>query len=320
MGSLFRIIQVMTAVAAVTSCSKAGLESAAVGTVNVCLNVPEDFATRSKLVVQEDESTIFEYCVVIYDLAHPERTGLHIDTKGRRTRTVLPAGRDYFAVAFANLGYNNFMELYTLDPDSDFYLFTQRLFPTYMSGGTLNSGCDGLVMVSTYGKRFHLNEGEDFDLVLTLERSVARIDLRMDKSSLEKADVTVTSVTLKNCSNSFIPIFTDDGPLVDLGGIHGYSGDEATEEQLESLNQGGTISLYSLENLQGYRQQGSYTEQYCTYVEICARHSLLGDIKYRCYPGNGEKGNFDLKRNCLYTVTICPTDTAGGVSCWRTEF
>jgi len=319
MNSLLRFFLVVAAAAATASCTKDEVRSG-YGKVNLKMILPEHFTTRSQLVDEATESSILNYGVVIWDTSHPKQHGLHIDLKGSMTSTLLPSGKDYFAVGFANMLYGRDLDLYSLDPNDNFYLFniTFSLYSPSLSG--LNEGYDGITMVSTYGKHFHLDEGEDLDLSFQLERSLARIDILLDKSLLRNASVNVTSVKIKNCSSLFLPFYTENGAGKDITNCYHGDGDSASASQLQKLNSGSAIALYAVENLQGTRTDQNYMKSHCTYVEIAAQHSILGDIKYRCYIGNGNEGNYDVKRNCLYTVKFRPTDDAGGASCWRTEF
>jgi len=321
MNSHFHFFLAMAAATAIASCTKEKNVTTGYGTVNLQMIPSELAATRSQYMNEEQESSILNYGVIIWDEDYPERTGLHIDLYGSRSSTILPSGKDYFAVGYANYGSSLFLQLNTLDPaNENYYLFNRTFSLLSPSQNSLNGGYDGITMVSTYGKHFHLNEGEDLNLTFLLERALAKVDIILDKSLLRNADINVTSVRLKNCSSVFLPFYTESGPTKDISTSYHTDGDYAVSSQLQSLNEGKVISLYTLENLQGNRTDSEYMKKYCTYIEIVAQHSLLGEIKYRCYLGKGNEGNYDVRRNCLYTVKCRPTDDAGGVSCWRTEF
>jgi len=320
MTTIKHFITAMAALASIASCKKDLDSASGYGTVHLSFDLPADYSTKSSYVKEQDENEIYVYGVVIWDLSHPERCGLHIDLEGEKSRTILPSGRDYFAIGFANMGYGRFLSTYSLDPSSTSYLFKCCFSLNSPYNKSLNEGYDGITMVSTYGKKFHLDEGEDLDLRFNLERSLAKVIIQLDKSKLENSDVTVTSVSIKNCSNTFLPFYTENGPYIDISSRSYSDGDSADSQQVQEINSGKEIALYTVENLQGYRQDEAYKESHCTFVEMKAVHSLLGNITYRCYLGDGNPGNFDIRRNCIYTVTFTPTDNAGGSSCWRTQF
>ncbi|MGM9762887.1 MAG: hypothetical protein ACI3ZQ_02565 [Candidatus Cryptobacteroides sp.] len=168
---------------------------------------------------------------------------------------------------------------------------------------------------------------------IDLERLMAKICLRMDRSALDDdVSIYVNSVKLRNCPRNatlFVPNRVDGADeCFDSGYMKsGY--------ELDVLNGGddmsGTVSLYMLENMQGTFPgtgnkvfgQGDPLGNVCSYVELTLTY--LSDTKYsespliyRFYLGENDR-NLDVERNCQYLVTVKPCHDGLGLDDWRID-
>ena len=157
-------------------------------------------------------------------------------------------------------------------------------------------------------------------VTIPVERLLARIDFKVDRSSLKHAD----------SKNGFV-----------VKSVQIYNGaddtfDYSSPSDLTILNNGGRISLYAAENLQGTilpnnkdpwskvpsKVSGS---DMCSYLEVEASYSAQGltsdNVIYRMYLGDDATTNFDVRRNTIYTLTLIPTEDEilGDKGSWKIE-
>ena len=177
--------------------------------------------------------------------------------------------------------------------------------------------------------------------VFRLKRLVGQYDIKM-RPSAENAEYVVKDVRFMNCALDVYPFgynkkavhFTESVPY---GGAAG--GDMLTEDDIERLNRGETVSLYFIENLQGELLPGNTDRRKkipssldavekglrdcCTYIEITADittpAAVYTDGKFRFYPGENETTDFSIKRNSLYAVTLDFTQNMVDEQEWRIE-
>lgn len=158
---------------------------------------------------------------------------------------------------------------------------------------------------------------------IELERLVAKVRLAMMTPDME--GFRVTSVRLCQAASTVRP-FAAGGSRALSGET--LDGDYASEADLTTLNNGGSICFYTFENCQGTLLEGNNDPwdkvpdkivgkaDVCTYIEIACEHdgsSLLeGTVTYRLYLGADNCSNFDLVRNRDYTLTLITT--YGGMS------
>lgn len=182
----------------------------------------------------------------------------------------------------------------------------------------------GVPMTNAAGIEYRMSKGGGV-LTIPLTRLMARVDFKLDRSLMKHADkydgFQVKSVSLFNATTSFAPLSESGAKKSDLAA--GRRFDYASSSDLNQLNQGGTISLYAFENLQGELLYGNNNpwnkvpgniegEENCSYLELTASYSAQGltseDIVYRMYLGSNATTNFDVCRNTIYRVTLFPTE------------
>ena len=241
-----------------------------------------------------------------------------------RLKTGFLQGVPYDVFVAANVGY----ALPALDRKAvESYRFHLAYPDEYSRGMPMSARLDGYV-----------NEGEE-ELFLPLVRTMARIDLNLDRTKLN-SDVTftVTSVRIGNGPSSVL-LFGDSraesASQVFAGGfsLEGRQVQALNVDQAPGVS--GRISLYLPENLQGdllqtnderekFFSEGPYG-QVCSYLEIRGSyhsdsfHTRAGEpLIYRFYLGDGP-GNFDVSRNTACQVTVHLEGTGLGEDGWRVD-
>ena len=191
----------------------------------------------------------------------------------------------------------------------------------------------GIPMYSERGVSVSVT-GAGTHAVVPISRMMARVDFRVDKSLLDSpGGFRVWGVRVYSPVNSYTPFPT----LVSSthAGTPEYISDSATRQELSRLNSGGTVCLYTFENMQGTLLPGNTDPwlkvparigdagPYCTYLEaICSYDTSLDhgeDIIYRMYLGEDATTNFDVRRNTVYKLTLMPTEEEirGGRGSWK---
>lgn len=177
---------------------------------------------------------------------------------------------------------------------------------------------------------------------IPLQRLMARVDLRIDRSQLQ-ADVTLTAeeVRVGACPASARLFGESKIGAADQAFAQGFSKSGTQVAPLnrssaEEENLSGAVSLYLLENLQGDLLDGCEADadklltdspfrNICSYIELRAgyhsasAHTRPGEqLIYRFYLGES-LDNFDVRRNVRYRITLCPIGTGLGESSWRVD-
>lgn len=177
------------------------------------------------------------------------------------------------------------------------------------------------------------------EVVLSLERLMAKVSLRVDRSRLsEGVDMEVKRVTVGNCPRS-ASVFLPGGNRTRHDSFPvGFSRNEMESWALnEGRSLSGAISLYVLENIQG-EFSGSPLEddshkvfpeddprrELCSYVEMEMdylsedKYSASSPLVYRFYLG-GSRDDLNVERNCIYDITVTPSDDGLGDDGWRVD-
>ena len=284
--------------------------------------------TRSSL---PDEQLVSDVNLLIFNgegLLEKKRylTGRQLSTTGGSTtlQTRLLQGVPYDIFVAANLGY----ALPSLSREEmDSYRYHLAYPDEYSRGMPMSARLDGFV-----------SHGEP-EVVLPLVRTMARIDLTLDRTRLQ-SDVTfqVTSVHIGNGPSSVL-LFGDSKADSASQGFAGGFSLEGRQVQALNVDQttgvSGTVSLYLPENLQGdllgadderkkVFTEGQY-DKVCSYLEIRGSyhsdsfHTRAGEpLVYRFYLGDGP-GNFDVLRNTACKVTVHLEGNGLGEDGWRVD-
>ena len=173
---------------------------------------------------------------------------------------------------------------------------------------------------------------------IQLTRLAAKLNLSIDASSLVHGSVVFNSVKVRQM-NRVCPFF-GPGVATASGGV--CDGDLATQADIQRLNLQGALSVpfYLLENMQGnilpdntnpdLKTPDSITAagadpSLCTYLEIIGVYTdksgyLKGEpFTTRFYLGSDATSNFDIARNCRYTICLKMSDKGCLRSDWKVE-
>lgn len=153
---------------------------------------------------------------------------------------------------------------------------------------------------------------EGWPITIPLERMMAKISLRIDRTALAPdVRILVRRVTVGGCPRSALLFSESRAETAEEVFATGFT---KVYPECDALNKEVTLGMsrecgvYMLENLQGDRLR----EPVCSYIEIEAEY--FSDIYYsgsgqyliyRFYIG-GRKGNYDIRRNCHYHITVRP--------------
>lgn len=181
---------------------------------------------------------------------------------------------------------------------------------------------------------------EDPHVTLTLERLMAKISLRMDRSRLsEDVEMNVRSVRIGNCPRS-VKVFgqsmiEDEGDCFPAG----FSRNDLESADLNISAEEGLsreISIYMLENMQGRMDSHIVSDmdkvfgkddprsRTCSYIEMeleylsYEKYSGPDGLIYRFYLGE-DRNSLDVERNCHYHITVAPEDDGLSEDSWRVD-
>ena len=234
----------------------------------------------------------------------------------------LNEGIEYNVYALANVG-----KVTPADKESDFIKYRMTVGSAGFVG-TMNSG--GIPMA--WQKSGYTVSRSVTQLPVALVRLVSKIRFKVDMDAL--AGLKVTSIRLCNGAGAVTPFtMNGHGGSKITAASESISGDYASASDLNTINNGGQIYFYALENCQGTLLSGNKdpwrktpenisVANLCTYLEVdCefqAGFALTGTITYRVYLGQDNCTNFDIIRNVDMGVTLCLTKNLDNVS-WKID-
>ena len=273
-------------------------------------------ATRG--FIDADETALSNLNIFIYDEASGliHSTGYFTSYSSIRFDHLIE-GRSYRILALGNTGRR------TAPARLAQALLTKAAFddPEALSEAGIPMACDTLIVFGS--------AGDGYSVCLGLRRLMARYALQLDLSRM-RGELDLHSAEVHNVAASVYPWQAESRAEID----ELCDGDCLTEEELEDLENGGTIRLLVPENLQGDLLEGNddpwqkvpsrlgEAGDCCTYLEIMARYRFEGitinDLCYRIYLGEDNIRNFDIRRNTSYVVTLSLSDTNAVVaSSWK---
>ncbi len=191
------------------------------------------------------------------------------------------------------------------------------------------------------GKTSAIISGKGQTVDIPLERLMSRISIRIDRSKLDKdVKFNVRSVQIKGAPRS-VGVFGDSRAsgsadvfgsgfirnMADADGLNIDSGSGISRE----------INLYMLENMQGdllpditgeremVLDTSDVLASVCSHIELKAEY-ISGTyysrpeeyLVYRFYLGE-KPGNFDIRRNCCYSITVQPAGSGLDGVGWRVD-
>ncbi len=194
------------------------------------------------------------------------------------------------------------------------------------------SSLNSLGVPMVWSREAYTPSGSLVQLPVSLVRLVSKIRFRIDTDAL--AGLKVTAVRLCNGAAAVTPFrMNGHGGSKVTATSKVTDGDHASASDLQSLNAGGEVHFYALENCQGTLLPGNSdpwkkipsnisVADLCTYLEVdCEFQSgfaLAGTITYRIYLGQDNCSNFDIIRNVDMGVALCLTKNLDNVS-WKID-
>ncbi len=167
------------------------------------------------------------------------------------------------------------------------------------------------------------------DLKIDMVRLAAKYRLAVDRSSLSRSTIRLTSVKLCQAADDVRPFSGSSVPE------SVSDGDCASYKDINMLNSGGEAVFYMLENCQGVllpENQDPWEKipdniplkkDVCTYLEIKARYSAAGissdELVYRMYLGKDNVSDFNIVRNTDNLLTLSVTDEGAFRVSWRVD-
>lgn len=279
--------------------------------------------TRSEM---PDEEKISDLNLMIFD-GHGllEKHIYMVDGKTSCSVNLL-RGTGYSILACANLGYR--INAHSLSEAEDICCYLA--YPDEYR--------EGIPMAASV---HHVIAGERQTVCLDLERIMARISIRMDRSRLkESVQMDVIGIKIGNCPKKarvFRPSRVEShDDCFSLGFRHD---DEACNALNKSDKNGLSeeLSLYMLENMQGdFRESGIDTDDQKVFMETDSRKDICSFIEieleynskefasaekpliYRFYLGDS-LNNLDVERNCHYHITVRPENDGLHGDGWRVD-
>lgn len=182
---------------------------------------------------------------------------------------------------------------------------------------------------------------DDCRMTIELERLMARIDIRMDRSRLsEGVDIDVVGIRIGNCPKKVYPFSVSRAKDEDDCFRVGFRHEDIECYPLNETHSDGiskTLSLYMLENMQGlFTTNGSPADSdkvfdendprrdICSYIEAELDYtfgeyaSTDSPLVYRFYLGEN-RNSLNVERNSSYLITISPEDDGLKGDGWRVD-
>lgn len=273
-----------------------------------------------------DQNKISDINILIFDANGTLERKAYVDSGQRAYEVLLLKGMKYTIYVCANFGYPvsavnleevSQMEFHLAYPDE------------YREGIPMAATVTDILIT------------EDTDIEVELERLMAQVSLKMDRSRLsDGVRMDVISVRIGNCPKKVRPFATSRAVSEDDCFRVGFNHDDIRCSPLNSCGLDGIseeISLYMLENMQGRFSDKDLTadqekvfrehdprKEICSYIEMEMEYSY-GDsasvnkpLIYRFYLGE-DRNSLNVERNCHYHITVTPEDDGLKGDGWRVD-
>lgn len=267
-----------------------------------------------------NEDGLLEERLYIADAGDAAGEGGHIH------ETTLLKGCRYSIYACANIGYR--LEAGTIQ-DLENYRYYLVYPDDYRTG------------IPMCGKKELVSVAADGIIDVTLERLMAKVSVRIDRSRLsDDVEFHVRKISVGGCPKSaclFGQSRAESKDDIFLRGFDKSDDGVAALNSDEAFGRSGKVSVYLLENMQGdllpedteddgkILEEGDPAAKVCSYIEIEAdylsssHYTLPGQsLIYRFYIGDGN-GNFDVRRNRHYNICITPDGDGLSEDSWRVD-
>lgn len=183
----------------------------------------------------------------------------------------------------------------------------------------------GFPMANTF-----LNFKPGSSVSFKLKRLIGMYSITMENSS-DVVDYRIKSLQLKNCARDIYPFGNQKASMILEGGDYLSSAD------INTLNGGGTVGIYFLENMQGTLLPGNTDPKQkipdnltdrtaagrCTYIQMLADVTTptahFNNVYYRVYLGQDMTSDFNIKRSTHYYLNLNFATNLIADEGWRIE-
>lgn len=176
-----------------------------------------------------------------------------------------------------------------------------------------------------------VSHGRCTEVEIGLERLTATVRFTLDTELPEGLDII--SIRLCQGANDVRPFMEGGSRALTTKDV--ADGDYATESDLSALMAGESISFLVPENCQG-RLLPDNTDPWakvpdnipekaglCSYIEMKGRWRenayYSGEITYRFFLGEDPFSSFDVRRNCVHSLVLCPDEANFDRISWKTD-
>ena len=310
------ILKLASYAALICGCSKAPEQAM------VRINFHEaDVPVRS---MSPDEDKITDISLIIFDESGQAEDCIWL-TRGSRTCTTdLVIDKKYTFCACANFGYQIYASHIEELQDIRYHL----AYPDEYREGIPMAAVKEVLIT------------EECIVDIDLQRLMAKISLRMDRSRLDRdVEMNVRSARIGNCPRYVKPFTASKIEDNDDTFPTGYLlNDIQTAELNYNIGEGlsSEVSLYMLENMQGPAdgnithdsekvfEQKDKRSEVCSYIEMeieyLSPEKASGEkgLIYRFYLGE-DRNSFDVERNTHYHITVTPENNGLNDDGWRVD-
>lgn len=310
------ILKLASYAAMICGCSKASEQAM------VRINFHEaDVPVRS---MSPDEDKITDISLIIFDESGHAEDCIWL-TRGSRTCTTdLVIDKKYTFCACANFGYQIYAGHIEELQDIRYHL----AYPDEYREGIPMAAVKEVLIT------------EECIVDIDLQRLMAKISLRMDRSRLDRdVEMNVRSARIGNCPRYAKPFTASKIEDNDDTFPTGYLlNDIQTAELNYNIGEGlsSEVSLYMLENMQGPAdgnithdsekvfEQKDKRSEVCSYIEMeieyLSPEKASGEkgLIYRFYLGE-DRNSFDVERNTHYHITVTPENNGLNDDGWRVD-
>lgn len=310
------ILKLASYAALICGCSKAPEQAM------VRINFHEaDVPVRS---MSPDEEKITDISLIIFDESGQAEDCIWL-TRGSRTCTTdLVIDKKYTFCACANFGY----QIYTGNIEELQDIRYHLAYPDEYKEGIPMAAVKEVLIT------------EECIVDIDLQRLMAKISLRMDRSRLDRdVEMNVRSARIGNCPRYVKPFTASKIEDNDDTFPTGYLlNDIQTAELNYNIGEGlsSEVSLYMFENMQGAAdgnithdsekvfEQKDKRSEVCSYIEMEIEYLSLEKASgekgliYRFYLGE-DRNSFDVERNTHYHITVTPENDGLNDDGWRVD-
>lgn len=310
------ILKLASYAALICGCSKAPEQAM------IRINFHEaDVPVRS---MSPDEDKITDISLIIFDESGQAEDCIWL-TRGSRTCTTdLVIDKKYTFCACANFGYQIYASHIEELQDIRYHL----AYPDEYREGIPMAAVKEVLIT------------EECIVDIDLQRLMAKISLRMDRSRLDRdVEMNVRSARIGNCPRYAKPFTASKIEDNDDTFPTGYLlNDIQTAELNYNIGEGlsSEVSLYMLENMQGPAdgnithdsekvfEQKDKRSEVCSYIEMeieyLSPEKASGEkgLIYRFYLGE-DRNSFDVERNTHYHITVTPENNGLNDDGWRVD-